>query len=248
VTATAPPPSEQAEPERGSEDGRCPRCSTPLAGGQDWCLNCGAAATTRIAPTPNWRIPVAAVATVLVLALAGVGAGFVTLSGDTELVASPAPEAPAPADPDPAPPEPQEPVDPNQPPPPGVDPANPDAGPGPTDEGEPVPEDEPLPPPDEGESAPADDGDFPSWPSGTRAYTVVLFSGRSADEAKDRARVLRDQGIEVGILESSDYGSLRPGYFVVFSGEYETSAEAADEAQNLRSDVSDAYPRLVDAR
>ena len=42
-------------PEPGSI--RCPRCSSPIGPEQDWCLECGAPARTRLAPTPNWRLP-----------------------------------------------------------------------------------------------------------------------------------------------------------------------------------------------
>jgi hypothetical protein len=49
------------EPDPGAT---CPRCGAPLHADQDWCLECGAAARTRIAPTPNWRGPVIALAVV----------------------------------------------------------------------------------------------------------------------------------------------------------------------------------------
>ena len=52
----------------------CPRCGAQLRPEQDWCLECGAAARTRIARTPAWRIPVFLV--VLVIALSGAAAAF----------------------------------------------------------------------------------------------------------------------------------------------------------------------------
>jgi hypothetical protein len=52
----------------------CPRCGAPLRTDQDWCLECGAAARTRIARTPAWRAPVFAV--VFVIALSGAAAAF----------------------------------------------------------------------------------------------------------------------------------------------------------------------------
>jgi hypothetical protein len=55
-------------------EARCPRCQTPLRADQDWCLECGAAARTRIASTPNWRAPVAGLA--LLIAIAGAAAAF----------------------------------------------------------------------------------------------------------------------------------------------------------------------------
>ena len=52
----------------------CPRCGASLKPEQDWCLECGAAARTRIARTPAWRLPVFAV--VFVIALSGAAAAF----------------------------------------------------------------------------------------------------------------------------------------------------------------------------
>src|SRR3954470_7682636 len=52
----------------------CPRCRAPVLDEQDWCLECGAAARTRIARTPAWRVPVFLV--VFVIALSGAAAAF----------------------------------------------------------------------------------------------------------------------------------------------------------------------------
>jgi hypothetical protein len=68
------------------------------------------------------------------------------------------------------------------------------------------------------------------WPAGQSGYTDVLLSlpaaaGRSA--ALARARQAKRKGVKaVGVLASSDYSSLHPGYFVVFSGIFDTQAEA----------------------
>jgi hypothetical protein len=69
-----------------------------------------------------------------------------------------------------------------------------------------------------------------TWPPGKDGYTVVLKStptsqGRGpANAAADEAR---RRGLpQVGILNSSDYTSLRPGYYVTFSGVYDTLAQA----------------------
>jgi hypothetical protein len=59
----------------------CPLCGAPLGVRQDWCLRCGAAARTRLAATPRWRVPVVALGTVIVLALAGLTVALVALTG-----------------------------------------------------------------------------------------------------------------------------------------------------------------------
>jgi hypothetical protein len=66
----------------------CPRCGLPVRGDQDWCLSCGAAARTRLVPTPAWRAPLAVAAVAAVLAVLLLSWGFVALTRD---------DAPAPA-------------------------------------------------------------------------------------------------------------------------------------------------------
>ena len=60
----------------------CPRCGAALEPAQAWCLRCGAAARTRLVPTPAWKVPVAVVATVVVVCLAALTWAFVALSSD----------------------------------------------------------------------------------------------------------------------------------------------------------------------
>ena len=83
---TAAPPAETI---------RCPRCERPVAPDQDWCLDCGAAARTRLVPTPNWRLPVLVLAGVVVLAGAGLAVAFVALTDDSSSPPSTATSAPA---------------------------------------------------------------------------------------------------------------------------------------------------------
>lgn len=61
---------------------RCPRCGAYVAPEQDWCLECGAPARTRLAPTPNWRAPIAIVAVVILLAGVALALAFTSLTSD----------------------------------------------------------------------------------------------------------------------------------------------------------------------
>jgi len=77
------------------------------------------------------------------------------------------------------------------------------------------------------------------WPAGKDGFTVILKSvptsnGRSqADAAADKART---NGLtQVGVLNSSDYSSLNPGYYVTFTGIYDTNAQAQAALPNARS-------------
>lgn len=64
----------------------CPRCRTPLQPDQDWCLNCGTAARTAIAATPNWKRPIAVLAVVAVMFLAACAWAFVELTNNDDAV------------------------------------------------------------------------------------------------------------------------------------------------------------------
>ena len=80
------------DPPRG---GSCPLCDGPLRPDQEWCLRCGAAARTRLAAAPNWRVPAAVLAAVAALSLGVLAAAFVKLAGDSSPARPQATVAPA---------------------------------------------------------------------------------------------------------------------------------------------------------
>jgi hypothetical protein len=88
-----------------------------------------------------------------------------------------------------------------------------------------------------------------SWPRNQRGWTIVLVSlpqanGRTAAVAK--AREARSGGLRrVGVLDSSRYASLHPGYYVVFMGVFDTEAEAASALQRARAVFPAAYQREI---
>jgi hypothetical protein len=88
------------------------------------------------------------------------------------------------------------------------------------------------------------------WPSGETGYTTVLESlpvtaGRA--NAVARARKAKQNGIkDVGILVSSEYSSLHPGYFVVFAGVFRTQADASASLPSAHAKgFPDAYQTRV---
>lgn len=89
-----------------------------------------------------------------------------------------------------------------------------------------------------------------SWPSGRSGYTVVVASvpvtaGRSSAVANAH-RALAAGLASVGVLESSQYSSLHPGYYVVFSGIYGSAAEAARAVSAARSaGFANPYARQI---
>jgi hypothetical protein len=78
------------------------------------------------------------------------------------------------------------------------------------------------------------------WPRGRSGWTLVLASLPAAggrEQAMARAREALEAGLpQVGVLDSARFTSLHPGYYVVFSGVYESLSEAQDAA----SEAADA--------
>ena len=87
------------------------------------------------------------------------------------------------------------------------------------------------------------------WPLTHRAYTVVLASAATWQDAEDvRLRADSSALPWTGVLHSNDFASLRPGYWVAFTGSYDTASDASRAATVARSaGFSDAYPRYVSA-
>jgi hypothetical protein len=89
-----------------------------------------------------------------------------------------------------------------------------------------------------------------TWPAGQDGYTVVLKSvptGQGRGEADAAAQRALNAGLpRVGVLTSSDYSSLRPGYYVTFTGVYSTVNEAENALPRARnSGFPLAYVREV---
>jgi hypothetical protein len=207
----------------------CPRCGAPYQPGQEYCLECGqrlqpasgvfgrlaGAWQRRLGWYPgDWIWPVLLC---LVLAVAGAAAAIVLSdagAGNNTIVATQggAPHSPATA-------------------PPTTTVALPTVPSG-TPTGPPT---TPTAPPPATTTAPRP-GALTTWPAGESGYTVVLESIPSAGDGRAlalaRARSAARAGLpKVGILDSSDYSSLHPGYFVVFSGIY-AARDEADRAQS----------------
>jgi hypothetical protein len=79
-----------------------------------------------------------------------------------------------------------------------------------------------------------------SWPAGKSGYTVVLNSipltsvGRR--NAVDQGKVALARGLsQVGVLDSSRFSSLHPGYWVVFSGVFDSERAARGQIARARS-------------
>jgi hypothetical protein len=88
------------------------------------------------------------------------------------------------------------------------------------------------------------------WPAGKSGWTIVLDSvpttnGRAGAVAEAK-QALRLGMKQVGVIDSSRFSSLHPGYFVVFTGIYDTEAEAQSHViEAHRHGYRGPYPRRI---
>ncbi len=207
---------------------RCPRCDAPLSAEQEWCLECGAAVATRIAEPRGWRASLAVVGVLLALALVAVALLIVELAGPAETVTE-VPQTPTPT---------PSAVAPTATPTPSVEgEATPSATPGTT----------PTPSPSaEGGGATAPTADLAEWPEGRTAWTVVLNSSGTREDAERIAGELAGKGIpDVGVIDSDDFESLGPDSFVVFSGTYADRAQADEALAKVRDSAGGGSTRQI---
>ena len=207
----------------------CPRCGNPLAHGQEWCLRCGAAVTTRIASAPTWRGPLAAMAGVGLLALAALALAFFALADDDPASTTAPTPTPAATVATPVPSE--------------ATPTPAAATPTPvTGDATPTPAATETP-------AAAGTGEPAAWPTGREAWTIVMHATSSRDAAVRRAQRLTAEGVVVGVLDSDEFRGLERGRFIVFSGQYETARKAAQAQRALGSAApASAFVRRITPR
>lgn len=87
------------------------------------------------------------------------------------------------------------------------------------------------------------------WPAGQEGWTIALATLPQASgkrEAVTRAREARRSGLtSVGVLDSSRFASLHPGYWLVFAGIYASEAEATSALQPARAFARTASVRRI---
>jgi hypothetical protein len=220
-------------------DWRCPRCDAPHAQGQEYCLECGQRlpATTGLLPAlgsawrrrlgwypGDWVWP--ALLALVVAAVAGVVSALWltdTSNSATKTVVATSPAASSIAPTTTGPPEPTT--------------TQETTTPGTTAEQPPG-----------ATTAPAKA--LISWPAGKSGWTVVLDSVPSSNGkagALAQARQARQLGLkDVGVLDSAQFSSLHPGYYVIFAGIYNTQAEAQSAIIDAhQKGYRGPYPRRI---
>ena len=89
------------------------------------------------------------------------------------------------------------------------------------------------------------------WPAGQTGWAVILASKSQSTFQESDAQLVADEaataGVSMtGVLDSSLFPSLNPGYWAVFSGPYATREEADAAALTIQGQgYPDAYPREV---
>lgn len=237
----SPPDPEPVEPSPAaevSEGGSCPSCGAPHDAGQEYCLECGlrlpfpptgvvaslgSAWQRRLRWYPGDWIWTA----LALLAIAALGAAAAVLASRDEpprqtLIATTSPGVTTAETILSAPTETATP----QPPPPSSQ-TQTDTAASP-----------PPPPPRRGKLI--------TWSAGRTGWTIFLHSVVSTDAARAQARRAVRSGLRAGVLNSSDYASLRPGYYVVFAGVYDGREEAEAALEDTREQgYPGAYVRQI---
>ena len=218
------------EPER-----QCPRCGTPYAEAQDYCLECGLRLPThggvvtalgrgwrkRLGWYPgDWIWP--ALLALVIAAVAGTASALwltdrSDASGGTLVDTTPAATSVQ---------------------------QTTQTAPEPTTETTPTTTAAAPPPP----PPPPPANQLTKWPAGQSGWTIVLDSVPSGSRvAYVEARRALSKGMKkVGVLNSSSYSSLHPGYLVVFAGIYGSEADAQGAVLNAHEHgYGGAYPRRI---
>jgi len=91
------------------------------------------------------------------------------------------------------------------------------------------------------------------WPAGKEGYTVELGTlpkqGTTADQVDAQKSDAESKGAsDVGALDTDDYGSLPAGNYLIYSGVYDTKAEATKALKPLQSKFPDAKVVQVSAK
>lgn len=215
----------------------CPRCGAALRADQDWCLECGAAATTRVLAPPSWKVPLLVILAVVVVFAAVVAIAYALLSHDANKSVADVPAGsrhPASAPASPAPASPASGAAAGATGPTGASGAAANAGPtGAT-----------------GPAGAAPAAAVPRWPAGEQGYSVVLLSTADKQGAEREARKLIRTGDapDAGILASSRYDFFSPDLWIVFAGRYADKRAADRAATRLKRAGHDGYVTLVRER
>ncbi|MGI9081136.1 MAG: hypothetical protein ACR2FZ_02495 [Thermoleophilaceae bacterium] len=208
----------------------CPTCGARAEEGQLVCLECGSRVALDYRRPPSWRLPVAIVAGVVLLAAAGTALALRSIGDDAEREVSRTPvkvkgggEAPRPRPDDKA----------------GKAKARAPKSPR---KKRPATEK-----PAEATTGLVKRGALYGWPRDLKAFTVVLLSAEDRTSAENFARSsLEGRPAKIGVIRADDFDSLPKGFFVVFAGQYKSREVAEQAAERLGGRFPGSFPQLVE--
>jgi hypothetical protein len=236
------PPDEQPgpPPAPGDEGGECPRCGTPYEPFQEYCLECGlrlpvqrgiipvlaTAWRRRFSRYPgDWIWPVLALLIIAALA-AAVGILATTRTDESATKTRAETQATVPFGTVPST---------------SSVPTETQTSTLPTESIPTTAPEQPPPPPPSNQLA--------QWPAGQDGWTIVLSSiPQSAGRANavNEARQALSAGLtDVGVIDSSQFSSLHSGYFVVFSGIFNSEREARAALDTAQGSYPQSYVREI---
>ncbi len=88
------------------------------------------------------------------------------------------------------------------------------------------------------------------WPRTRSGWTIVLAStpkAKGRDGAVAVAQQARTRGLgRVGVLDSSRFASLRPGYWMTFAGRFQSEADATGSLRQARAAIKGARVQRIE--
>ncbi len=202
----------------------CPSCGRPADAGQLVCLECGARLALDYRRPLGWKLPVAVITVVVLLAGSGLAYALSEIDGEaeTEVASAPARKTT------------------------GKDKRGSKAraekaGEKPAKAVKPS-DRKPAAKRPEARPAPRRTG---TWPTGRNGFTVVLVSTDQRSNAASVARDVSRRGTRAGYLRSDDFSSLEPGLWLVFSGVYRTRGEAERAVRRISRAFPGAFPQFI---
>jgi hypothetical protein len=210
-------------------DTACPSCGAPAERGQLVCLECGSRVALAYRRPPSWKLPVAIVVVLGVLALLGAVLAYNAIDDEARKEVSATPPAP------------------RQPTSTARDESRRArearerrrATQRRSAENRPAPA-------AAGTGGLVKRGKLYSWPASLGAFTVVLQTGEDRASALRFANEVADRNdAKTGVIRSDDFQSLPQGMFIVFGGVYETRERAEQAVRRLRARYSRAFAQRV---
>lgn len=200
----------------------CPTCGAQAEEGQLVCLQCGSRVALGYRRPPSWRVPVAIVVAVLLLAVAATAVALNKIGDDADREVGHAPIT-----------------------------VKRSKGAGAEKGKSTAQEKKGSTTPAGQKPSPGAElvqrGSLYEWPRDLKAFTVVLVSTEDRVTADNFARAASEGApAKIGVIRGDDFKSLPKGSYVVFAGQYKDRPAAAEAAARLGKRFAGSSPRLVE--